>query len=77
MSDYRVLFPDGDRTYVTAGSPREAIGMVVDGRHSYTRSADNFVESLPANDRYSDEQTDMCQTLIRDLADKIEAGWHV
>lgn len=41
------------------------------------RAADNFVESLPANDRYSDEQTEMCQSLIRDLADKIEAGWHV
>lgn len=40
------------------------------------RVANNFVESLPANDRYSDEKTDMCKTLIRDLADKIEAGWH-
>ena len=40
------------------------------------RAAENFVESLPANDRYSDEQTDMCKILIRDLADKIEAGWH-
>lgn len=43
MRDYRVLFPDGDRTYVLAGSSREAIGMVVAGRYSYTRSAGVYV----------------------------------
>ena len=41
------------------------------------RAADNFVESLPEEDRYSDEITDACEILIRDLADKIEAGRHV
>lgn len=41
------------------------------------RAADNFVQSLPVEDRYSDEITDACEILIRDLADKIEAGRHV
>ena len=61
MSEYCVLFPDGDRTYVTAGSPREAIGMVVDGRHSYTRSAGVYTVVQSGRPEPDDEHLVMFQ----------------